>query len=127
MSGNTDLVLEIHEASVTNRTVMRELSAAVKDLEIELAFDDFGSGQARLAELIESRPDYVKFDISLIHAIDQADEARRRMIKSLVGMVRDLDIRALAEGIETSSEAEACEEIGFDLAQGYFFGRPTPL
>ena len=127
MSGNTDLVLEIHEASVTNRTVMRELSAAVKDLEIELAFDDFGSGQARLAELIESRPDYVKFDISLIHAIDHADQARRRMLNTLVGMVRDLDIRALAEGIETESEAEACLEIGFDLAQGYFFGRPTPL
>lgn len=127
MSGNTDLVLEIHEASVTNREVMRELSAAVKDLEIELAFDDFGSGQARLAELIESRPDYVKFDISLIHAIDHAGEARRRMLETLVRMVRDLDIRALAEGIETSSEAEACRAIGFDLAQGYFYGRPTPL
>lgn len=127
ISGNIDLVLEIHEASVTNRKVMKELSAAVKDLEIELAFDDFGSGQARLAELIESRPDYVKFDISLIHAIDHADEARRRMLETLVKMVRDLDIRALAEGIETSTEADTCREIGFDLAQGYFFGRPAPL
>jgi EAL domain-containing protein (putative c-di-GMP-specific phosphodiesterase class I) len=127
MSGNTDLVLEIHEASVTNRNVMRELAAAVKDLEIELAFDDFGSGQARLAELIESRPDYVKFDISLIHGIDHASDARRRMLETLVQMVRDLEINALAEGIETPTEAEACQEIGFDLAQGYFYGRPAPL
>nr|WP_236649505.1 EAL domain-containing protein [Rhodopirellula sp. SM50] len=127
MSGNTDLVLEIHEASVTNRKVMRELSAAVKDLEIELAFDDFGSGQARLAELIEARPDYVKFDISLIHAIDHADEPRHRMLQTLVRMVRDLEIKALAEGIETSTEAEACQRLGFDLAQGYFYGRPAPL
>ena len=127
MSGNTDLVLEIHEASVTNRTVMRELAAAVRDLEIGLAFDDFGSGQARLAELIGSRPDYVKFDISLIHAIDHADAARRRMLETLVKMVRELDIRALAEGVETGNEAEACKEIGFDLGQGYFFGRPAPL
>lgn len=127
MSGNTDLVLEIHEASVTNRKVMKEMSAAVKDLQIELAFDDFGSGQARLAELIESRPDYVKFDISLIHAIDHADAARRRMLETLVKMVSDLNIQALAEGIETSTEAKACIDIGFDLAQGYFFGRPTPL
>ncbi len=126
-AGNTDLVLEIHEASVTNRSVMRELSAAVKDLEIELAFDDFGSGQARLAELIEARPDYVKFDISLIHAIDHAGEARRRMLETLVQMVRDLEIRALAEGIETADEAQACVEIGFDLAQGFYFGRPAPL
>lgn len=127
IAGNTDLVLEIHEASVTNRTVMRELSAAVKDLQIELAFDDFGSGQARLAELIESRPDYVKFDISLIHGIDHAGEARRRMLATLVRMVRDLEIRALAEGVETASEAQTCFELGFDLGQGYYYGRPAPL
>ncbi|MEL6107027.1 MAG: EAL domain-containing protein [Planctomycetota bacterium] len=127
IAGNTDLVLEIHEASVTNRNVMRELSAAVKDLDIELAFDDFGSGQARLAELIGSRPDYVKFDISLIHSIDHADVERRRMLETLVKMVRDLNIKALAEGIETRNEADVCREIGFDLAQGYFYGRPTPL
>jgi EAL domain-containing protein (putative c-di-GMP-specific phosphodiesterase class I) len=127
MSKNTHLVLEIHEASVTNRKLMRELSAAVKDLEIELAFDDFGAGQARLAELIEARPDYVKFDISLIRAIDHAHQPRRRMLENLVRMVRDLEIRALAEGIETSTEADVCREIGFDLAQGYYFGRPAPL
>ena len=127
IAGNTDLVLEIHEASVTNRTVMRELAAAVRDLDIELAFDDFGSGQARLAELIGSRPDYVKFDISLIHSIDHADVERRRMLETLVKMVRDLNIKALAEGIETRNEADVCREIGFDLAQGYFYGRPTPL
>ena len=74
-----------------------------------------------------SRPDYVKFDISLIHSIDSADTARRRMLETLVQMVRDLDIRALAEGIESANEAEVCKEIGFDLAQGYFYGRPGPL
>ncbi|OYP32945.1 EAL domain-containing protein [Rhodopirellula sp. MGV] len=127
ISDNTDLVLEIHEASVTNRKVMRELSAAVTELDIELAFDDFGSGQARLAELIESRPDYVKFDISLIHGIDHADAARHQMLETLVKMVRDLEIKALAEGIETATEAQTCVELGFDLGQGYFYGRPTPI
>jgi EAL domain-containing protein (putative c-di-GMP-specific phosphodiesterase class I) len=127
ISGDVELVLEIHEASVTNRDVMRTLAAGVNELDIELAFDDFGAGQARLAELIESRPDYVKFDISLIHGIDQADEPRRRMLETLVRMVRELDIRALAEGIETADEAQTCLDIGFDLGQGYFYGRPAPL
>ena len=103
------------------------METALNDLEIGLAFDDFGSGQARLAELVESRPDYVKFDISLIRAIDAAEESRRRMLRSLVEMVRDLNIRALAEGVETEQEADACKEIGFDLAQGYHFGRPAAL
>tara|TARA_R110002049_G_scaffold47902_1_gene138334 strand:- start:17152 stop:18267 length:1116 start_codon:yes stop_codon:yes gene_type:complete len=126
MTGNTPMVLEIHEAAVTNPNLMNELSAAMRDLEIQLAYDDFGAGQARLAELIAAKPDYVKFDISLIRDIDTADEHRTRMLRTLVRMVRDLDIRALAEGIETIEEAECCKEVGFDLAQGFFYGRPSP-
>ena len=126
MTGNTLLVLEIHEAAVTNPSLMNELSAALKDLEIELAYDDFGAGQARLAELIAARPDYVKFDISLVRDIDTADLHRTQMLKTLVKMVRDLDIWALAEGIETVEEADCCKQIGFDLAQGFYYGRPSP-
>ena len=48
------------------------------------------------------------------------------MIRTLVQMVRDLDVKALAEGVETLEEAEACQEIGFDLAQGFYYGRPSP-
>ena len=127
MTGNTDLVLEIHESSVTNPAQMQSVRDALRDLDVALAYDDFGSGQARLAELIEARPDFVKFDISLIRGIDMASEQRHRMTETLVQMVRDLDIRALAEGIETEEEAEACRELGFELAQGYFYGRPTPV
>ena len=49
------------------------------------------------------------------------------MLRSLVEMVRDLDIRALAEGVETECEAATCTEIAFDLAQGYYYGRPAAL
>ena len=126
MTGNTHLVLEIHESSITNPTQMQSLRAALNELDIRLAYDDFGSGQARLSELIAARPDYVKFDISLIRQIDQADTQRRQMLETLVKMVRDLDICALAEGIETPEEAGVCKEIGFDLAQGYYYGRPSP-
>jgi EAL domain-containing protein (putative c-di-GMP-specific phosphodiesterase class I) len=126
MTGNTNLVLEIHESSVTNPTLMQSLHAAMRDLSILLAYDDFGSGQARLAELIEARPDFVKFDISLIRGIDAANDQRKRMMETLVQMVRDLDIRALAEGVETPEEAIACKDLGFDFAQGYFYGRPSP-
>ena len=126
LAGNTQLVLEIHEASVTNPKQMVGLHSALKDLEIQLAYDDFGSGQARLTELIAARPDFVKFDISLIRKLDAADAHRRRMLETLVRMVRDLDIHSLAEGIETAEEALACREIGFDLGQGYYYGRPAP-
>ena len=42
-------------------------------------------------------------------------------------MVRDLGIVPLAEGVETSGEAQACSELGFDLVQGFFFGEPAPV
>ncbi|XZE55271.1 EAL domain-containing protein [Planctomycetaceae bacterium SH139] len=126
LAGPQQMVLEIHEAAVTNPSMMQELCSRLKDLDIELAYDDFGAGQARLAELIEARPDYVKFDISLIRQIDKADAHRVKMIETLVRMVRDLDIVALAEGIETEAEAQACHQLGFDLAQGFYFGRPAP-
>jgi len=126
MAGSLDLVLEIHEAAVTNPTSMQRLHTEMKDLGIGLAYDDFGAGQARLAELIEAKPDFVKFDISLVRGIDTADDHRIRMTQTLVQMVRDLDVRALAEGIETAEEAAACLDLGFELAQGFFFGRPSP-
>jgi EAL domain-containing protein (putative c-di-GMP-specific phosphodiesterase class I) len=126
MATNTKIALEIHEAAVTDPAFMRRLHDSIKDLDIKLAYDDFGAGQARLAELIEARPDFVKFDIGLIRGLDINDTHRMRMLQSLVSMVQDLDIAALAEGIETIDEARACQEIGFDLAQGYFYGRPAP-
>ncbi|WP_442510978.1 EAL domain-containing protein [Novipirellula sp. SH528] len=126
MAGNANLVLEIHESAVTNRAVMDDLVEVLDEQNIRLAYDDFGSGQARLAELVEARPYVVKFDISLIRGIDTANSSRRKMLSNLVNMVCDLDILALAEGVETEGESEACIDLGFQLGQGYYYGRPSP-
>lgn len=127
MAGNTRLVLEIHESAVTNPKMLDQLLAALKKLDIGLAYDDFGAGQARLTELVQARPDYVKFDMSLVQGISEASPERQRMVENLVGMVRELNVVALAEGIETKEEAEFCAQIGFELAQGFYFGRPSPF
>ncbi len=42
-------------------------------------------------------------------------------------MARDIGIMTIAEGVETCDERDACQEIGFDLVQGYFFGKPQPI
>ena len=120
------LVLEVHEAAITEPAEMRELRAQLRDWNIGLAYDDFGAGQTRLAELIEAPPDYLKFDISLIHGIDQATTERQKMLGSLVRIVLDLGVNPLAEGVETAGEAEVCRDLGFKTAQGFFFGRPAP-
>lgn len=124
--GGTVITLEIHEAAIANRDEMREFRSFLRDHAMLLAFDDFGAGQARLDELSEVAPDYLKFDIKLIRDLDKAAPARRSMIETLVRMTCDLGTCPLAEGVETASEASTCQEVGFKLAQGYFFGRPQP-
>jgi EAL domain-containing protein (putative c-di-GMP-specific phosphodiesterase class I) len=121
------ITVEVHEAAVTNRDDLKRLRQVLNSQNMQLAYDDFGAGQARLDELCETPPDYLKFDIQLIRNIDSAPPGRRAMVETLVAMARDLGIVTLAEGIETPYEAQTCRQIGFQLAQGYYFGRPGPL
>jgi len=121
------ITLEIHEAAVTNTDQMKRLNEELKTINVRLAFDDFGAGQARIVELTAVRPDYLKFDMSLIRNIHLAAPDHQQMVAHLVKMVRNLGILALAEGVESEDEAATCASLGFDLAQGFYFGRPAPM
>jgi EAL domain-containing protein (putative c-di-GMP-specific phosphodiesterase class I) len=121
------LTLELHEATVTDIPTMKALRAELNALDISLAYDDFGAGQSRLIDLVQVPPDYLKFDIHMIRDLHRAVPAKLKLVKTLVSMVRDFKIAALAEGIECREEGEVCKELGFEFAQGYFFGRPTPI
>jgi len=120
------LVLEIHEHVVPDLAALRELKCQLHDRNILVAFDDFGAGQARLVELAEAPPDFIKLDRALISGIDQAP-SRLEVVRSLCLMIRDLGARIIAEGIETAEEAQVCQSLGCHYGQGYFFGRPQPL
>jgi EAL domain-containing protein (putative c-di-GMP-specific phosphodiesterase class I) len=120
------LVLEIHESSVTDIPGLMNLREDLRQMDIGLAFDDFGTGQPRLLELAEVDADYLKFDIQMIKDLDQASTRRRDMVASLVSLVRSFDLVPVAEGIETSGEATACRDVGFPMGQGFYFARPAP-
>jgi EAL domain-containing protein (putative c-di-GMP-specific phosphodiesterase class I) len=121
------MTLEIHEKAVGNVADLSRLRDALHEMGVGLAFDDFGAGHGRLLELVEVRPDYVKFDISLIHRIHHAPSEQRRLVGSLVSVVRDMGVVPLAEGIECREEHDVCQELGFELAQGFYYGEPVPL
>ncbi|MEI6213474.1 MAG: EAL domain-containing protein [Desulfuromonadales bacterium] len=121
------LGMELHENTVTDAAMMKELRELLYEQEMLLVYDDFGAGQSRLIELLDSVPDILKFDIALIHGIQHRSKASRSIVETLVKMAGDAGIRTLAEGIESVEEAEVCREIGFELGQGYFLGRPAPL
>ncbi len=104
---------------------MKRLNSALSDLDVGLAYDDFGTGQARLGEIVDVSPDYLKFDMSLVQGIHKAPTQRKLLLKRLVDMVGELRIVSLAEGIECAEDRDTCQELGFELFQGYLFGRPS--
>ncbi len=118
------LVLEVHERTVTKGRGMSNLRALLTDLDIGLAYDDFGAGQARLLELIQVPPDVLKFDAVLVRELHKRPAKFQQVLQTLIYMAKDLGVDTLAEGIESQEEAETCALMGFDSAQGYFFGRP---
>lgn len=118
------LVLEIHEKAVPSLPDMKKICRELDSLNIKLAYDDFGAGQARFIELIEAPAHYLKFDVSLVRHIDKASATKRNMVQSLVNLSQNMGIITLAEGIESKAEVETCQNMGFDLIQGYYFGKP---
>jgi len=119
-----DLLLEIHESALTDTGSLTRLRAQLVEIGFGLAYDDFGAGQSRLLELADVPPDYLKFDIRFVRGIDRALASKRRLLRSFLDAARDLDVRCVAEGIETQAEADACAALGFTHAQGFLFGRP---
>ena len=124
---SSKIVLEINEKAAADTSEFPKLQAALKQMAMGLAFDDFGVGQTRLVELSTISPDYLKFDMSLIRQIHLAPERLHRMIATFIKASHDLGILTLAEGIECAEEADVCKQLGFDLGQGYLFGRPVPV
>ena len=121
------IVVEINEKAITNKNEMSKLRNGLEKLNIGLAFDDFGAGQTRLVELAKTPPDYLKFDASLIHEIHLAPKRLHQMVSTFVKAAQDLGIGTLAEGIECSDEAKTCQQLGFNFAQGFFYGKPLPI
>lgn len=119
------MVLEIHEAAVADLSSLRSLREGLAQLDVELAFDDFGTGQARLLELTEVSPKYLKFDAAWVDDLHLASARRREMVTSMLRMVADLGITAIAECVESREEAEACQQLGFQLGQGNYLGQPV--
>lgn len=91
-----------------------------------LAVDDVGSGQSRLLAVAEIEPDFVKVERPLLQRALMGG-AGRGVVLCLVSLARSLGMRAVAEGIETPEELTLVRGLGFDLAQGYLFGRPGVL
>lgn len=120
------LVLEIteHSAMRSPGTTAEQLHR-LRELGLMLAIDDFGTGYSSLAYLKRFPVDLLKVDQIFVREIGhkRTDE---RLMQAVVGIGASLDIRIVAEGVETDEQKRWLESIGCDLLQGYLLGRPAP-
>ena len=117
-------VLEITERTTLNAVGgVRERVATLRRLGYRIAIDDLGAGYAGLSSFTQLEPDVVKLDMSLVRGIDQ-NLVKRRVVRSMVSLCRDMGMLVVAEGVETPFERDVLIELGADLLQGFLFARP---
>lgn len=94
----------------------------------EVWMDDFGSGYSSLNVLKDYNFDTIKFDMKFLSGFDiNKSEKAKYIISSNLSMARLMGMQALAEGVETAEQLDYLRSIGFDKAQGYYFGKPMKL
>lgn len=89
-----------------------------------VALDDVGSGYSSLNMIAKLLPDIVKIDREIIDHID-TNIVNQSIFRAIVQIAKESNILVLAEGIERAEEAAFCTREGADLAQGYYFGKPS--
>jgi EAL domain-containing protein (putative c-di-GMP-specific phosphodiesterase class I) len=121
------VVLEITErVSLETMSGVGAQIAKLRKLGFRIALDDLGAGYAGLTSFVRLEPEFVKLDMSLIRDVHQND-AKRKIIGSMVNLCHDMGKQIIAEGVEQAAERDTLRELGCDLLQGYFFGKPGKL
>lgn len=119
------VVLEITErASLDGVPGIRKRIQRLRDLGFRIAVDDLGAGYAGLNTLAALEPDVAKLDMALVRGVN-AEPVKRRIVGSIAALCKELGMTVVAEGVETAAERDTLVEMGCDLLQGYFFGRPS--
>jgi EAL domain-containing protein (putative c-di-GMP-specific phosphodiesterase class I) len=102
-----------------------EVLKKLKSLGILIAIDDFGTGYSNLAHLKRFPVDVLKVDKSFVHGlgINPEDTA---IVEAIISFARALNLKTVAEGIETTEQLNRLRDLGCDIGQGYYFSTPQP-
>jgi len=97
----------------------------IRDLGIDLSIDDFGTGHASILSLLRLRPTRFKIDRQFLDQLTTS-RSQQQLVGSLIDIGRSLNIKVVAEGVETFEQADILRRLGCDILQGFAFARPMP-
>jgi diguanylate cyclase (GGDEF)-like protein/PAS domain S-box-containing protein len=127
---DTGLPPKLLELEITESLAMQQTDATLatlqklKRLGVSIAIDDFGTGYSSLAYLKRFPVDKVKIDRSFVAEVP-ADRDEVAIVSAIVALAHALQIRVIAEGVETEAQREFLASCGCDFIQGYLVGRPV--
>lgn len=122
-----DLTLEITESVVIQKEATAEVTlAALKNLGITIAMDDFGNGYSSLAYLRRFPVDVLKIDRSMMEGMNENAEDLA-IVRAITSLAHDLGLTVVAEGVETIGQLEELRSLGCDFGQGHYWRRPCPI
>jgi len=125
------LPAECLELEITEGLLMDDLPdtmSTIRTLEaqgVRLAVDDFGTGYSSLSYLNRFPLDTLKIDRSFTHGMI-TDRAHATLVEAIIAMAHHLNLKVIAEGVETREQLEFLRARGCDIAQGYYFSPPLP-
>lgn len=118
------LILEVTEnALMLDPARARETLQQLRDLGIRIAIDDFGTGYSSLGYLKALSAEELKIDKSFVLNILE-DASDRTIVASTIDMAHNLGLKVVAEGIESAEAMQHLKNIGCDVGQGFYIGRP---
>ncbi|WP_251357817.1 EAL domain-containing protein [Kangiella sp. TOML190] len=122
-----NIVLEITEtALITNPVSANETIVKLKALGFRVALDDFGTGHSSLTHLKEFNVDVLKIDRSFVSNIQKSPTVFC-IVESVINLAHKLQIKVVAEGVESQTELETMCDLNCHFIQGFYYGRPEPL
>lgn len=120
------IVIEITENSMMEaKNNIYNYLITLRDNGMQVALDDFGTGYSSLAYLKKFDIDYIKIDKSFVQSLS-ADSDDLTLCEAMTVMAHKLNLKVIAEGIETWNQFELLKNIGCDYGQGYLFSKPIP-
>jgi predicted signal transduction protein with EAL and GGDEF domain len=120
------LGIEVTESIlISNMERAIEVLTEVRKLGIPVAIDDFGTGYSSLAYIVTLPIDDVKIDRAFIKKIT-ADPAYKGIVNTCISLAHNLNLKVVAEGVETESQALMLKQLGCDQAQGFLYSPPVP-